>query len=385
MWHDSSEPLVATLLRRSRGVPLTVSIHYYIDCTLPFDCDCSHQPTWEPRDYCPHKPEKVPPLGLLESSRARIHTLNVRYLRNETLDGGTMEDILKSPFFFKSFPNLESLRWSCRHLNGAAPTFKFPRKLFGSSLPRLQKLSMVNCWGLHLADIPMLKVMSVESTSGYMEISTNQLVRSLGRRQSLTSLSLSFCITTPDNYIPRPVSVENLKEITLLKVNSEDVLRYLQCPSIGTITTLRIAPVIRSGGADGRSVNVTAIDSLGGSLSSSTYLSDDTSLVPTLEMLALVSRQSVTTLEVESLHLIIDADEFIPQLIDVLPDLHTIRARLPPVVEGFEVLRKILSRGYSITRLERLVVETESPGEARRSDEKWKALCVEHEVDEFTL
>ena len=385
MWHDSSEPLVATLLRRSRGVPLTVNIHYYIDCTLPFDCDCSHQPTWEPGDYCPHKPEKVPPLGLLESSRARIHTLNVRYLRNETLDGGTMEDILKNPFFSKSFPNLESLRWSCRHLNGAAPTFKFPRKMFGSSLPRLQKLSMVNCWGLHLADIPMLKVMSVESTSRFMEISTNQLVRSLIRRQSLISLSFTDCMITPDNYIPRPVSVENLKEITLLNVNSEGVFRYLQCPSIGTMTTLRIAPVIRGGGANGRSVNVTATDSLGGSVSSSMYLTDETSLVTTLEALALVSRHSVTTLEVESLHLIIDADEFIPKLIDVLPDLHTIRARLPSVAEGFEALPKILSRGDGITRLERLVVEMESPAEARRNDEKWKALCVEHEIDKFTL
>ena len=57
-----------------------------------------------------------------------------------------MDNILRTPFLLKSLPNLESLCWSCRHLDGMAP-FKLPRGLFGSSLPRLQKLSMVNCWG----------------------------------------------------------------------------------------------------------------------------------------------------------------------------------------------------------------------------------------------
>ena len=388
MWRNSPELLVATLLRRSRGVPLTVNIQYYSDRTLRFGCGCSHQPTWEAGDYCGHKPEQMPSLDLLEPFRATIHTLNVRYLRKETFDDGTMEDILKTPFFLGSFPNLESLRWSCSHLNGTGSGFKLPRKLFGSSLPRLQKLSMVNCWGLLLTDTPMLKMMSVECTTqlSHIDIPANQFVHSLRRRQSLTSLSIADCNITPDpNNIPSPVSMKNLKNITLRNVHSSNEFRYLQCPSIGTFTTLRIAPFIRGAWADGRSVGVTATDSSGGSVSSLVHLISDTLLATTWEALALVFQHSVTTLEVVDLHMIMSGDKAIAKLINVLPNLHTIRARLPPVAGGFEALREILSRKHGITLVERLVVEGESPDEARRNDEKWKALCVAHKVHEFLV
>ena len=297
-----------------------------------------------------------------------------------------MEDILKTPFFLKSFPNLESLRWSCRHLDGTVPTFKLPRKLFGSSLPRLQKLSMVNCWGLLLTDTPILRALSVESTAQVTqtEISANQLVHSLRRRQSLTSLSFAGChIISDTNNALSPVSMENLKEIALRNVDNRDVFRYLRCPSISAITTLRIAPSIQGAWADGWSVGVTAMDGLGGVVSDLIYLTNDAPLKATWEALALVFQHSVTTLEVVDLHLIVHSATAIPKLIDVLPNLHTIRARLPPVPMGFKALREILAHKHGSAGLERLVIGTESPEEARRNDEKWKALCSEHKVHEL--
>ena len=388
MWHSSSELLLRTLLRRSRGVPLTVNIQYYSDHTPPFGYGCSSQPTWEAGDYCPHKTEQMPSLDLLEPFRAKIHTLNIRYLRNEIFDGGTMEDILNTPFFLKSFPNLESLRWSCRHLDGTVPTFKLPQKLFGSSLPRLQKLSMVNCWGLLLTDTPMLKVLSVECTAQVTrtEISANQLVQPLRRRQSLASLSFtSYHITSDTNNPPDPVSMENLKEITLQNVESRDVFRYLQYPSINTITTLRIAPSIQGAWADGWSVGVTATDGLGGAVSILVFLNSDTPLKATWEALALVFQHSVTTLEVVDLHLITHSATAIPKLIDILPNLRTIRARLPPVPRGFEALREILAHKHGSAGLKWLVIGAESPDEARKNDEKWKALCTEHKIHELPV
>lgn len=49
-------------------------------------------------------------------------------------------------------------------------------ELFGSSLPRLQRLSMVNCRGLLPADTPVLKVMSVNRTArvDHTGVSVNQ-------------------------------------------------------------------------------------------------------------------------------------------------------------------------------------------------------------------
>jgi len=390
MWHNSPEPLVPTLLRRSRGVPLTVDIQYYSNRTLPFTCTCSFEPTREAGDYCPHhKTERMPSLDLLEPFRAKIHTLNIRYLRNDDPEG-TMEDILKTPFFLKSFPHLEALRWSCRYLHETVPTFKLPRKLFGSSLPRLQKLSMVNCWGLLLTDTPMLRVLSVECTdrATRTEISANQLFHFLRRRQSLTSLSLACChITSDTNHTPSPVPMENLKEITLRNADSGDVFRYLQCPSINPITTLQIAPSIQGSLTDGFSVGVTATDGLGGAVSDQpVYLTNDTPpLEAAFEALALVFRHSVTTLEVVDLHLILHSATTIPKLVDVLPNLHTIRARLPPVSGGFKALREILARKHGSARLERLVIKTESPDEARENDENWKELCAKYKVHEYPV
>lgn len=326
--------------------------------------------------------------GHLEPFRAKIHTLNVRYLRAAIFGGGTIEDVVKIPFFLKSFPNLESLRWSCRHLNGMVPTFKLPQKLFGSSLPRLRKLSMVNCLGLLSTDTPILKVMSMEctATANRTGIYADQFADSLRCRQSITSLYLAgYHIVTNPGDAPSTVSMNGLKEIILRGVYAEDAFRYLKCPSISAVTTLRIVPLIQGAWAyNGWSVGVTATDSSGGSVSSLAHLANDAALAITWEALALVLQHSVTTLEVEDLHLIMNSATAIPKLIEVLPNLDTIRVPLPSVTRGFGVLRKILSRRHGSIRLERLVVEAESLYEARRNDEKWRALHVEYKVYGFS-
>ena len=297
-----------------------------------------------------------------------------------------MEDILKTPFFLKSFPNLEVLRWSCRHFDERIPPFKLPRRLFGASLPRLQKLTMVNCWGLMLTDTPVLGVMVVECTAkvNQTRISANQLVHSLLRRQSLTSLSFINCGIIPDlETTPGPASMEGLKEIVLQNTDSDVVSRYIRCPSMGTITTLRIVPFTQGVWADGWPSTITATDGLGGTVSNLVYLINDTPLRTTWEEFAIAFRHAVTTLELEDLHLIVNGITAIPALTDVLPNLHTIRVRLPPVAEWFGVLREILLRKSGITRLERLVVGTEDLDEARRNDEVWGALYMEYGMHDF--
>ena len=377
---DSSEPLITTMLQRSRGIPLTVNIQYYSDNTLQFGCDCSIQPMWEDGDYCPHRSQQMLSLDLLEPSRAEIHTLNVRYLRGGSYNAGIMEDILKTPFFLKSLPNLESFHWSCRHYDGMVPPFKLPRKLFGSSLPHLQKLSMVNCWGLLLTDTPVLKVMSAK----YTETSANQLVHSLRRWQSLTSLSFTnFHVFPGRGVTPCPVSMENLKELILRRVEREVISCYIRCPSIDTVTTLRIAPFTQNFLGVDQPVNVTATNGSGGSVSSLSNVTNCTSLKAAWDTFSPAFKHAVTTLEVEDLHLIVHGVTAITKLMDVLPDLCTIRVRLPPIAKGFEDLREILARGHGITRVERLVGETESPDEARRNAEGWKALSVEHKIRDF--
>jgi len=386
VWRDSPDPLITTVLQRSRGVPLTVNIQYFSNNrTLPFGCGCRDQPTWEDGDYCPHETQQMRSLDLLESFRANIHTLNVRYLRPRTFDVGIMEDILKTPFFLKSFPNLESLRWSCRHFDGMVPPFKLPRRLFGSSLPRLQKLSMVNCWGLLLTDTPMLKVLSVECTAKVIrtEISANQLVHSLRRRQSLTSLSLINCYIIPNaESAPGPASMENLKEIILRKADSDIVSHYIRCPSIGTITTLRIAPFTQAVWADYWSSTITATDGFGGSVSSLVYVFNHLPLETTWGDFATAFRHAVTTLEIEDFHLITNGITAIPALIAVLPNLYTIRVRLPLAASWFDALEVLVSE-CGITRIERLVIGTEDPDEARRNDEEWEAMCTKYKLHDF--
>ena len=115
--------------------------------------------------------------GTVESSqnltspfRARIHTLNVRCLRDDSFGSNRMEDIINTPFFFASFPKLESLCWSSgcfSEIDWAVPISTLPRKLFGSSLPRLQKLSMANCWELTMTDTLTLRVVPIESTRDF--------------------------------------------------------------------------------------------------------------------------------------------------------------------------------------------------------------------------
>ena len=52
---------------------------------------------------------------------------------------------------------------------------------------------------------------------------------------------------------------------------------------------------------------------------------------------------------------------------------------------GFEVLREILSHKRGITRVERLIDESESLDEARRNDEEWKALRIEYKIHDFIV
>ena len=163
------------------------------------------------------------------------------------------------------------------------------------------------------------------------------------------------------------------------------VLPCLQLPSISAITTLRIAQFIQGAWADGWSVCVTATDGLGGAFSALIYLTNDTPLKATWEALALVFQHLVTTVELVDPHLIMLSATAIHMLVDVLPGLHTIKAQLPPIPRGFEALREILARKHGSARLERLVVGTESPDEARRNGEEWKALCAKHKVHEFSV
>ena len=381
--NGSPEPLVATELERSRGVPLTVNILYSSSHILPSGCGCTHDYAWEDGDDCSNISGREPPLEVLDPFIARIHTLNVRYLRNGKSYGNPYSSgFVSAPFFFESFPNLESLRWSCRDF-GEISTFSLPRKLFGSSLPRLQKLSMVDCWGLGVTDTPALKAMSLECTgeADRAKIYSQHLVNWLRRRQSLVSLSFTGCHIVPDaKGTPNPVSMKKLKEIVLRNVDVGVVSRYVRCPSMGTITTLRIAPLTQVTWADSSTVSLTATDGLGGSISTVVHLTSDALLATTWEAFALAFQHSVTTLEVEDLDLISRGVTAIPKLIGVLPDSHTIRIQLPRVLEGFRILREILSHGHGITRVERLVCKAEGLDEARRKDEEWKTLCAEYKI-----
>ena len=158
---------------------------------------------------------------------------------------------------------------------------------------------------------------------------------------------------------------------------------YIRCPSIRRITTFRIAQFTQAIWADRWTVSITATDGLGGSVSTLVHLASDTSLTEIWNSFALVFRHSVTTLEVGDLHLIPNSATAIRKLIDILPDLHTIKVRLPPAAEVFEVLHEILLDKSSITRVERLVDKSESLDEARRNNEEWKALCIEYKIHDF--
>lgn len=87
-------------------------------------------------------------------------------------------------------------------------------------------------------------------------------------------------------------------------------------------------------------------------------------------MFAHIFQHEITTLEVGDLHLIARSTVAVPRLADVLPNLRTIKARLPPDATSFKVLHEILSDMRGIIRVERLVDETESPDETRRDDEE---------------
>lgn len=228
--------------------------------------------------------------------------------------------------------------------------------------------------------------MSMESTvkPNQAEIPANHLLHWLRRRQSLVSLSLTSCRIVPNvKSTPDPVPMENLKEITLRRVTGGVMYRYIRCPSIHRITTLRIAPFTQDIWIGGMTTSVTATDGLGGSATTEIHLPSDTSLAMIWEAFALVFQHSVTTLEVEDLHSISHGATTVSKLIDVLPDLHTIRVQMPLVAKGFEVLREILSGKHAITRVERLVGEAESLDETRGNDEKWEALCIEHKLRHY--
>ena len=389
---DSPESLITTLLKRSRGVPLTVNIQFYSDYATQVTCGCKLEPTWEDGDCCPHpsQSQHMPSLDLLEPFRANIHTLSVRYLRNASF-ADTMDDLLTTPFFTKPLPNLESLRWSCRHFGRTFPPFRLSQEPFGSSLPCLRRLSVVNCWGLLLIDTPVLEVMSMESSgkADYTGVSADQVIHSLRRRQSLVSLSLINIRIIPDaNNPPSPVSMKNLKEITLRNVRNGIVPRYTLCPSIGVVTTLRIASLNEQLWEDGWSVtvSVTATDGSGGSVSTSARLADDLALRTAWEELASAFAHRVTALEVEDLHLIaIINSAAIPNLTYALPNLHTVRVQLQAVAESCEALRSSLQGRRCIARVERLVGEMESPDEARRISKQWKARHIESQIHDLLV
>ena len=255
--------------------------------------------------------------------------------------------------------------------------FMLPEKLFGSSLPRLQKLSMVDCWGLGVTDTPSLKAMSLKAVgSTYRnEIPAKHLVHWLRRRQSIVSLSLTGCRVIPDaESTLGPVSMKKLKELVLRNVDGADMPRYILCPSIGRITTLRIAPFRQ---VDRSTVSLTATDGLGGSISTLVFPTSDVPLATMWRSFTLVFQYSVTTLEVEQFLPIRRDVAAIPRLIEMLPDLHTIKLQRPDI-PGLQDIRESLSYRNNIIRVERLVCEAESPDEARRKDEEWKALCVKY-------
>ena len=113
-------------------------------------------------------------------------------------------------------------------------------------------------------------------------------------------------------------------------------------------------------------MSVTATHGLGGSISTLVHLASDTSLMEIWNSFSLIFQHSATTLEVEDFHLIPNGVTAIPKL----PDLHTIKVRLPPAAEVFEVLREILLHRPGITRIEWLVNDSESLDEARKNDEE---------------
>ena len=148
-----------------------------------------------------------------------------------------MKEILNTPFFLGLFPNSESLRWSCgcfSEIDRTVPISKLPRKLFESSLPHLQKLSMVNFWGLATTDTGV-------------EGGVNRMHR---RDESSRDFRPPTCPLALSSTIPRllvldqlphrsqrepppgPVSMKKLKEVTLRKVGDGVVSHYIRCPSI---------------------------------------------------------------------------------------------------------------------------------------------------------
>ena len=135
------------------------------------------------------------------------------------------------------------------------------------------------------------------------------------RQQSLVSLSLTDCRVVPDaKGTLSPVSMRKLKEVVIRNVDAGVVSRYIQCPSIGGIMTLRIAPFTRATWTNSLTVSFTTTDGLGGSILTVVHLTSDALLA--------------TTWEVKDLNLILYGVTVIPKLIDVLPDLHTIRIQL---------------------------------------------------------
>ena len=248
---------------------------------------------------------------------------------------------------------------------------------------------MVDCWGLLLTDTPVLKVMSMEGISRANDtgIPVDQLVRSLRRRQSLVSLSLINPVIVPNaTDPPSPVSMRDLKEITLRNVDNGIVSRYIRCPSIGTVTTLRIAPLDGGLWTHGWWATITATDGSGGSVSTSTRLDENLALRTTWEALAGGFVHQVIALEVEGLYLIMTINSTaLPNLIHGLPDLNTVRVQLHAVGDDCRTLRNSLPGGRGIAQVERLVEKMESPDEMRRNNELWEALRVNDQIRDLLV
>ena len=381
---NSKLPLVEALLQRSRGVPLTVNVQLYSNYEALDSRGCCREPEWEDGDYCPHIRKQMPSLGLLEPFTANVRSLNVRYLQHGGRADGSTDDILNTPLFYQWFPNLESLRWSCRRFGTIHPPFQLPLGLFGPSLPRLQTLEMIDCWGLLSVDTPALKVASIECTRALEEtsISSSEIIQRLRRSPSLVSLSLvNFIVYFDTGDTFNPLSIINLKELTLRNVDTSIASRYLRHPSIGTVTTLRIAPFTQWDWADRWPVTITATDCSGGSVSSLKGIYDDLALESAWRDLTAIVAHQVMTLEVEDLHCILGCNAMaLPNLASVLPDLRTIKVQLEAVAESCEALCRVLMANRSVRRVERLVDKAEGPEDVRRNNKRWEELGIEDQM-----
>ena len=153
-----------------------------------------------------------------------------------------------------------------------------------------------------------------------------------------------FCTSAGWNALGKPTYLD----ITPRSAGNGVVDRYFKRPSIGTVTTLRIALFNQTSWRNDRSVGITATDCSGGSVLSLAHLANDFALRMTWQKLVTTFTNQGTALEVEGLRNIVNTNSgVIPNLIYVLSNLHTVRVQPQDVAEGCEVLHDILPGAVS--------------------------------------